>query len=65
MNRIPGKHSKAARKLIKACSMQEQLNRLILIGLKRMQMKVAVVKFYKIMDVRQAMEMEMLVKKWE
>lgn len=30
-----------------------------------MQMKVAVVKFYNIMGVRKAVEMQILVKKWE
>lgn len=45
--------------------MEEQLNRLILVSLKRMKMKVAVVKFYKIMGVKKAVEMELLVKKQE
>lgn len=46
VNRRTGKGSKAATKLIKACSTEEQLSRLILIHLKKMQMRVAVVKFY-------------------
>lgn len=62
VNRRTGKGSKAATKLIKACSTEEQLNRLILISLKKMQMRVAVVKFYKIMGGRNTVEMEPLVK---
>lgn len=62
VNRRTGGGTKAAIKLIKACSTEEQLSRLILISLKKMQMRLAVVKFYKIMGGRKTVEVEPLVK---
>jgi len=62
VNRRTGKGSKAATKLIKACSTEEQLSRVILANLKKMQMRVTVVKFSIIMSDRKAVELEPLVK---